>query len=373
MINPPTLLILKKLTDRRLITLFSILINCLEIVGYTAIIYLLGGMEAAYLTPIYAALIIYIGVVAPRKLTFIIASFCATCFGSIVLLEYLGVIPHFNTFQRPYLPLANQITQLFAIIAILFVVAFISSYTAQLLRQNKQKLREQNLALGQANQSKSEFLANMSHELRTPLNHIMGFTELVLDKHFGQLNQTQEEYLSDVHNSSKHLLSLINDILDLSKVEAGKLEFRPSLVNIRDLLENSLTMIKEKALKHSIEIKTDFNDIPESIEADERRLKQILYNLLSNAEKFTQENLLNSDTNYLQISVKDSGIGLKKEDLERIFESFEQIENAASRRFQGTGLGLSLTKCLVELHGGRIWAKSEGEGKGATFNFTLPL
>jgi len=392
LINPPTLWILKKLTDRRLIELFSFLINCLEILGYTAIIYLLGGMEAAYLTPIYAALIIYVGVVAPRKLTFIITSFCASCFSSIVLLEFFGVIPHFTAFQRPYLPLANQITQLFAINAILFVVAFISSYTAQLLRQNRRKLREQNIALDEANKSKSEFLANMSHELRTPLNHIIGFTELVLDKNFGQLNQTQEEYLTDVHYSSKHLLSLINDILDLSKVEAGKLEFKPSLVNIRDLLENSLVMIKEKALKHSIKITTDFKGIPESIGADERKLKQILYNLLSNAVKFTPENgsillaaericnsdkhiqdLLNSEANYLQISVEDSGIGLKKKDLKRIFEPFEQVESSSSRQFQGTGLGLSLTKSLVELHGGRIWAKSEGEGKGATFSFCIPM
>jgi len=392
LINPPTLWILKKLTDKRLIALFSLLINCLEILGYTAIIYLLGGMEAAYLTPIYAALIIYVGVVAPKKLTFIIASFCAICFSSIVLLEYFGVIPHFTAFQRPYLPLANQVTQLFAINAILFVVAFISSYTAQLLRQNREKLREQNLALDQANQSKSEFLANMSHELRTPLNHIIGFTELVLDKNFGQLNQTQEEFLTDVHDSSKHLLSLINDILDLSKVEAGKLEFKPSVVEIGNILENSLVMIKEKALKHSIKITTDLNGIPDSINADERKLKQILYNLLSNAVKITpdngsivlaarpvgnshkqNQNSSNSATSYLQISIEDSGIGLNKKDLERVFEPFEQVENSASRQFQGTGLGLSLTKSLVELHGGKIWVESQGEGKGATFSFCIPM
>ncbi len=257
LINPPTLWVLKKLTNRRHIELFSILINCLEILGYTAIIYLLGGMKAAYLTPIYAALIIYIGVVAPRKLTFIITSFCVSCFSLVVLLEYFGILPSFATFNRSPLPFANQITQLFAISAILFVVAFISSYTAQLLSQNKQKLREQNIALDQANQAKSEFLANMSHELRTPLNHIIGFTELVLDRAFGDLNKIQDEYLNDVHNSSKHLLSLINDILDLSKVEAGKLEFKPSLVKIKDILENSLVMIKEKALKHGIKLKTE--------------------------------------------------------------------------------------------------------------------
>ena len=392
LINPPTLWVLKNLTDKRHIELFSLLINCLEILGYTAIIYLLGGMEAAYLTPIYAALIIYVGVVAPKKLTFTIASFCAVCFSSVVLLEHFGIIPSFTAVQRSALPLANQITQLFAIIALLFVVAFISAYTAQLLRQNRKKLREQNIALDQANRSKSEFLANMSHELRTPLNHIIGFTELVLDKNFGELNETQEEYLHDVHGSSKHLLVIINDILDLSKLEAGKLELKPSCVNIKDVLENSLVMIKEKALKQGIKITTDFDDIPESITADRRKLKQILYNLLSNAVKFTPDNgsitvvarcipnddkqiqyVANSADSYLEISIEDSGIGLEDKDLGRIFEPFEQADNSASRHFQGTGLGLSVTKSLVELHKGRIWAESRGKGKGATFSFCIPV
>jgi signal transduction histidine kinase len=392
LINPPTLWVLKKLFDRRLIESFSLLINSLEILGYTAIIYILGGMEGAYLTPIYAALIIYVGVVAPRKLAFIIASFCSICFSIIVLFEYFGILPSFAAFNRSPLPFANQITQLFAIIAILFVVAFIASYTAELLRQNKQKLREQNIALDQANQSKSEFLANMSHELRTPLNHIIGFTELLLDKNFGELNETQEEYLNDVHNSSGHLLSLINDILDLSKVEAGKLEYRPTEVHVRKTLTNSLIMIKEKAMKSNIKTSTELDGIPESIHADERKLKQILYNLLSNAVKFTPnggsidlvakrgsdrdtrvKNEKISLNNCIQISVRDSGIGIKNEDIAKIFQPFEQVENSSSRRFQGTGLGLSLTKSLVELHGGKIWAESEGEGKGATFHIVIPI
>ena len=242
-----------------------------------------------------------------------------------------------------------------------------------------------------ANLAKSDFLANMSHELRTPLNHIIGFTELVLDKNVGELNEIQEEYLTDVHGSSKHLLSLINDILDISQVEAGKLEFRPALININDILMHSLVMIKEKALKQGIRITTDFDDIPESISADERKLKQILYNLLSNAVKFTPENgtilvkgkcICNGDKpnqdisysseNYLQISIEDSGIGLENEDLERIFEPFEQADSSVSRQFQGAGLGLSVTKNLVELHKGKIWAESPGEGKGAIFAFCIP-
>jgi signal transduction histidine kinase len=243
-----------------------------------------------------------------------------------------------------------------------------------------------------ANQAKSEFLANMSHELRTPMNHIIGFTELVLDKNFGELNDIQTEYLTDVHTSSNHLLSLINDILDLSKVEAGKLELSPSSVNLKGLLENSVIMIKEKTMKHGIKLSSNINGIPATITADERKLKQIMYNLLSNAVKFTPEggevcvsaqtceldkasfsDAENDQGRGIKVSVSDTGIGLIPEDLDRIFNPFEQVEHSASRKFQGTGLGLSLTKQLVELHGGRIWVESKGEGQGATFRFAIPV
>ncbi|MBT8374985.1 MAG: hypothetical protein KJN80_08760 [Deltaproteobacteria bacterium] len=232
-----------------------------------------------------------------------------------------------------------------------------------------------------ASLTKSEFLANMSHELRTPLNHIIGFTELVVDKKFGELNETQREYLGDVLNSSQHLLSLINDVLDISKVEAGKLTMESSEVNIKLLLESSLMMVKEKALKNGIRMATKIVGIPETVYGDERKLKQVLYNLLSNAAKFTpdggevniearkvdciiregrrrgdpkslqvinpqakREYLNNrSSRKFIQISVCDTGIGIKPEDQGKIFNPFDQVDNSASRRFQGTGLGLSLS------------------------------
>jgi PAS domain S-box-containing protein len=251
-----------------------------------------------------------------------------------------------------------------------------------------------------ANHAKSEFLANMSHELRTPLNSIIGFTEVVLDKHFGDLNESQEEYLGYVLQSSRHLLSLINDILDLSKVEAGKMELSPSPFNPSDLLKGSLGVIKEKALKHRIALSADFDELPELIEADERKLKQIIYNLLSNAVKFTpdggtvvlaaasgkkgdlltgatpagaMDNGCAGDGPCLMISVSDMGIGIREQDFVRIFNPFEQVDSSAGRRFQGTGLGLSLTKRLVELHRGAIWVESAGEHKGSTFRVLLPL
>jgi signal transduction histidine kinase len=215
---------------------------------------------------------------------------------------------------------------------------------------------------------------------------------LVLDKNFGDLNKTQKEFLNDVVGSSYHLLSLINDILDLSKIEAGKLELNPSLVNLPELLENSLFMFKEKAMKHSIQLNLEVNASIKTISADERKLKQIIYNLLSNAVKFTPDggtvsltaqecklddaefsDMENTNDSGIKITVTDTGIGINANELNLIFNPFEQVETSKSRAFQGTGLGLSLTKRLVELHGGRVWAESEGEDKGSIFSFTLPI
>jgi signal transduction histidine kinase len=231
-----------------------------------------------------------------------------------------------------------------------------------------------------ANRAKSEFLANMSHELRTPLNHIIGFTELIVDKRLGDLNAKQNKFLTNVLQSGQHLLSLVNDILDISKVEAGKLDLQAAPVDLKHLLKNSLVMVKEKALKHRIKLSLDTDGVPERITADERKLKQILYNLLANAVKFTPDRgsvkctaRLSDLFGGIEVSVTDTGIGISPDDLKRIFEPFVQADGSISRRYEGTGLGLSLTQKLVELHGGRIWAESDGKGKGSRFSFTLPL
>ena len=255
------------------------------------------------------------------------------------------------------------------------------------LKRIQKELRASMDAAEKANRTKSEFLANMSHELRTPLNHVIGFSELLMDPNFGELNETQAEYMADIHNSSRHLLSLINDILDLSKVEAGKMELDMSQVPIKKLLESSLFMVKEKTISHGMALTLTTHQLPEVIQADERKLKQIMYNLLSNSIKFTPDNgkieihaVLEKNGNaeaenqpQIIISIKDSGMGIAQENIHRIFENFEQVENPSTKKYQGTGIGLTLTRKLVALHGGKIWAESEGQGHGSTFTFTIPV
>jgi signal transduction histidine kinase len=278
----------------------------------------------------------------------------------------------------------------------------------RLLEEEKAKLLAAKQEAEQANLAKSQFLANMSHELRTPLNAIIGFTELLVDRHAGELNPTQQDYLTDVLQSSRHLLALISDVLDLSKVEAGRMELSLGAVNLPGLLDGSLIMVRERARKQGIALETKLDGLPAIIMADERKLKQIVYNLLSNAVKFTPNGgrviisgeilhrekgrwlgrgnhapslpvsgdpapVIGRDGPWLKIAVADTGVGIPPVDLERIFEPFEQGDGTITRRFPGTGLGLSLTRQLVALHGGVVWAESTGPNSGATVSFLIPL
>src|SRR5499427_4906980 len=245
------------------------------------------------------------------------------------------------------------------------------------LRLQQQELQQVNTRLEVANRHKSEFLANMSHELRTPLNAIIGFSEVLLEKMFGDVNERQEEYLNDILSSGQHLLSLINDILDLAKVEAGKMELELSMFDLRHVLEGSLVMIKERALAHGLTLSLDMVDDLSVITGDERKVKQILFNLLSNAVKFTPDKgkvgiVAKRTDAAVQIAVWDTGVGIAPEDQQRIFEEFQQVGRGLAGKTEGTGLGLALTKRFVELHGGTMWVEST-LGSGSTFTFTLPI
>jgi signal transduction histidine kinase len=227
-----------------------------------------------------------------------------------------------------------------------------------------------------ASRHKSEFLANMSHELRTPLNAIIGFSEVLTERMFGDLNPKQVEYLEDIKSSGRHLLALINDILDLSKVEAGQMELNSTRFSLRGVLESGLTMIGERATRNGIEVRLDMDVTDEAIEGDERKLKQVVFNLLSNAVKFTPagghvEVTARDDPGGVRIEVRDDGVGIAPDDQERIFETFQQVGNASPGAHEGSGLGLGLARRFVELHGGEIAVES-APGRGSTFTVVLP-
>lgn len=262
-----------------------------------------------------------------------------------------------------------------------------------LLRQARQRAEE-------ASRAKSSFLAGMSHELRTPLNAVIGFSEILLDQQMGDLNKSQEEYVRDIYESGKHLLNLINEVLDLAKVESGTMELRRSPVSIRATCNDSLVMVRQKALAHGINLRCTVDDMPELLCLDERKLKQVLFNLLSNAVKFTPDRGKvtmraklealapqpfegsgpaptpdfppDVEKRWLVVEVQDSGIGIEPALVERLFDPFEQIDGAAVDGTVGTGLGLPLSRSIAELHGGTLAGFSRGRGKGAKFTAIFP-
>jgi signal transduction histidine kinase len=231
-------------------------------------------------------------------------------------------------------------------------------------------------ALETTSQHKSDFLANMSHELRTPLNAIIGFSQVLGEGMVGDVNTKQAEYLDDILSSGNHLLSLINDVLDLSKVEAGQVELQVAPFSLQDALERGVSMVREQATTEGVQVTLYRNGGLDIVTGDERRIRQVIFNLLSNAVKFTpdggQVDITATRANgEVKVCVADSGPGIAAEDLDRIFEEFQQTEAGSSQR-EGTGLGLALSKRFVEMHGGRIWCESV-LGEGSRFEFTLPL
>ena len=251
--------------------------------------------------------------------------------------------------------------------------AVIAIENVRLFHEIQDKTRE----LEVASRHKSEFLASMSHELRTPLNAILGFSEVLAEQMFGEVNEKQAEYLHDIHASGAHLLSLINDILDLAKIEAGRMDLECTTFDMRAALDNALTLIRERAGRHGLKLELECDPQIGAWTADERKFKQIMLNLLSNAVKFTPAGgrigvSASRADGALEIAVTDSGVGIKPEDQPLVFEEFRQVGGDSTAKAQGTGLGLALTKKFVELHGGSIGVQSE-PGRGSTFTFRLPL
>jgi signal transduction histidine kinase len=243
---------------------------------------------------------------------------------------------------------------------------------ARLFREIEDKSRE----LESANRHKDEFLASMSHELRTPLNAVIGFSEVLLERMFGELNDKQEEYLNDILASGRHLLSLINDILDLAKIEAGRMDLDVEDFELAPAIDNALVLIRERATRKGLTLDTTLPDALGSVRGDQRKIKQVLVNLLTNAVKFTPEGgsievRAERVDGHVEVSVIDTGIGIASDDHAAVFEEFRQVGTDYAKKHEGTGLGLALSRKFVELHGGRIWLKSR-PGEGSTFTFTIP-
>ena len=248
----------------------------------------------------------------------------------------------------------------------------------ELVKERTRKLEKAKIEAESANKAKSDFLSTMTHELTTPLNGILGFTDLIKIQNDAKLSEKQNLYLNRVKESGQHLLTLINDILDISMIEAGRMKLTANECKINGLLENTLSLLRSKALSKGIEFVTEFDkDI--NIKADETKLKQIIFNIISNAVKFTSNTgtvtikTKKIENKFILISVKDTGIGIEHKDKHKVLNHFEQVDTGHTRKFGGVGIGMPLTKRLIELHNGKIWFESEGKNKGTCFFVQLPI
>ena len=275
---------------------------------------------------------------------------------------------------RPFSDKQVELVQVFADQA---VIAIENVRLINEIRTKSAQLEHANGELAEASRHKSAFLANMSHELRTPLNAIIGFSDVLEQRLFGELNEQQAEYAHDIATSGRHLLDLVNEILDLSKVEAGRMELEPSEFALAETIRGALAFVRERAVRHAIEVEADIPADLGTVTADQRKVRQVLINLLSNAVKFTPDGGAIAvgacrKSGEVQVSVRDTGIGIAPVDQAKVFDEFQQVGKASDRSREGTGLGLTLAKRFIELHGGRIWVESE-VGKGTVFTFTIPV
>jgi protein-histidine pros-kinase len=244
--------------------------------------------------------------------------------------------------------------------------------------ERKRQMEEENRRMQEANRLKSEFLANMSHELRTPLNAIIGFSELMFNGKVGPISEEHREYLGDILTSARHLLQLINDVLDLTKVEAGKMEFRPEALDLMKVTTEVKDILRGLASQKRISVEMEVAPDLSKVLLDGSKFKQVLYNYLSNAIKFTPEEgkvrvrIEAEKEGWFRLSVQDTGIGIKPQDIHKLFIEFQQLDAGTAKKYAGTGLGLALTKRIVEAQGGRVEVQSH-PGKGSVFSAVLPV
>jgi len=357
------ILLLDRLLDVGFIN--RILLGTVTINASTALYFLLAG----------AALFLLLRRPYWRYLALVVLIIAFFTLANYIVSGFMGIDQLLLYEQRELHILSSAF--IYVLAATMLTGLFIAIQHELQLRERTNEISRKNQQLEEASRMKNEFLANMSHELRTPLNAIIGFSESLKDGLMGNITETQCEYIEYIYTSGEHLLSLINDILDLSKIESGKMILELETVAINLLLQNSLNMVKGKALNHHLTLKLDVHvDTPEIV-ADIRKLKQIVYNLLSNAVKFTPDGgtiILEAHRvgDMLEMAVTDTGIGIACEDQKKLFESFTQIDSVLSRQYQGTGLGLIMIKRLTELHSGSVGLESE-VGKGARFWVRIPL
>ncbi len=356
---------------------YFLLSDQLEVMGYTSIIYFMGGIKALYLSPIYALLIMYNSAEGPRRYPFIIASFCSVNLGVMVALQYLGIIPDKDTVFQVYMSGNHQVSIFFSNIVMLYAVALISVRDISQRKQTEQELKKVRDEARKTSKAKSLFLANMSHEIRTPINGVIGMTDLILGT---KLDEEQLEYARTVRISADSLLFLINDILDFSKIEAGQLNLEVLDFDLKIAVEDVIDMMALRAHNKGLELTYLINDdVPVNLSGDPGRLKQILINLANNAIKFTEKGevfiniTLEDETDSgaaIRFSVKDTGIGIPEDHLGNIFESFSQGDSSMTRKFGGTGLGLAISKQLAEMMDGQVVVESK-VGEGSTFWFAV--